>query len=455
MARSSADGSRRARILFAVTCACAVGAEGSARAGSIDCTNATNVPNPVYLSGSTSAKSLVLSLAQALGTSISLIYDSKAACDGLTDATTSQPAEGTVLYASPTKGFLTCTGATSGGVTQVYPPPYADVGLSDVYASSCLPAISLGSSFGDFQGAVQAFEIVVPWQSSEFAISAEAAYVVFGFAGQQYQVMPWTDPSAIWVRGPTSAAQLMVADAIGLTASKWLSTVPPDAGAAQALSTNSAMASEIADANSSKPNTTIGILASSVTDPAKAPPGLNDAGATGGIKPLAFQAQNQECSYYADSDLSHYDKINVRQGRYAIWGPMHYITAVDGSGDPVANAQASSDAVPSTSAAVQTFIQVVTHKDLTDATTPTLQTVIKAETTAGFVPDCAMQVRRTSELGPEASYAPATECGCYFESLAGDGATLSPNCTTTCKTDADCGDGGAYPHCNFGYCEAQ
>jgi hypothetical protein len=448
--------STEALALFAATAACLVTVGSSAHAASIDCTDAANVPNPVYLSGSTSAKPLVLALAQALGPSISLIYDSKAACDGLTDATGTQSAAGSVLFASATKGYLTCTGATTGGTTAPYPPFYADVGLSDVYASSCMPSIAVGGNgYADWLGAIQAFEIVVPWTSSEYAISADAAYVVFGFAGQQYTVDPWNDPSAIWTRGSTAAAQIIIGDAVGLSASKWLSTLAADAGAGQVLTSNTTMASEIANANSSKPNTTIGILASSASDPLKAPPGTSDAGAaTGGIRPLAFQAQHQECSYYADSDLSHFDKINVRQGRYAIWGPMHYVTSVDGGGNPAANPQASNDAVPSSSAAVQAFIQVVTHKNLTDATTPTLQTVVKAEASASFVPDCAMQVQRTSELGAEASYQPNLGCGCYFESLTGGGATLSPYCAA-CNTDADCGEGGGYPHCNFGFCEAQ
>jgi hypothetical protein len=141
----------------------------------------------------------------------------------------------------------------------------------------------------------------------------------------------------------------------------------------------------------------------------------------------------------------------VRQGRYAIWGPLHFVAGVDGSGNAVA--AGTTNPVPSTNAGVAALVNAITHNGLTASTTPTLQTVVQAEATAHFVPDCAMQVSRTTEVGAEASYQPTNACGCYFESLTGGGTTLSSYCRT-CTTNADCADAGAYSHCNFGYCEA-
>jgi hypothetical protein len=424
-----------------------------AHAASIDCSNATNVPNPVYIAGSTTAKPFILNLAKALGSSVSLIYSPEPACNGLDDvlASPAQQETATPSFASPTKGFLSCTAGTG-----PYPAFNVDIALSDVYATSCIaPQLSVGTGYADWLGAIQAFEFVVPWTSSEFSISADAAYVVFGFAAQNYVVTPWNDPTAIWTRGDTAAAQLILGQAIGLSAAKWLSTASAEAGAAQVLSSSTVMATTISGANATKPNSTIGILGSSSTDPLKSAPGVSDAGAaTGGVKPLAFQAIGQDCGYYADSALSTYDKINVRQGRYAVWGPLHFVTSVDGSGNPTVNPQASANLVPSTQASVETVINAITHKGLSNGSTPTLQAVIAAEAGASFIPDCAMQVKRTSELGAEASYQPALGCGCYFESLTGGGTTLSSYCST-CSVDADCADAGGYPHCNFGYCEAQ
>ena len=418
-------------------------------ASAYDCTKLTN---PVYIAGSTAVKPFLLTLAQALGTQVRLVYAAPASCNGLQDIVASPPQTETssASYLDPTTGALdSCTAGTL-----PYPAINIDIGVSDVFPSTCIaPAITLGSNYKEFRGAIQPMEIVVPWASSESSISADAAYVVFGFAAQKYIVNPWNDPTTIWTRGDASGVQLLVATAIGLSGDKWLSTLSAEAGAPQML-TSTTMITAIVNGNATKPNSTIGILGAGSADADRSAPSKTDAGvATGGIKPLAFQAKGQDCGYYPDSDLSHFDKINVRQGRYEMWGPEHFVTNVDSMGNPVASPQASSNPVPSTSANVAKVIAVITHANLTSSSMPTLDSVIKAETNAHFVPDCAMQVMRTSEVGAEASYQPKMACGCYYESIIGNGTTFSSYCTT-CKASTDC-KVAAYPACNFGYCEAQ
>jgi ABC-type phosphate transport system substrate-binding protein len=420
-------------------------------ASAYDCTTLTNT---VYIAGSSASKPLLLSLAQALGKSVSLIYAAPSSCIGLEDVVASPPQteSSSASYLDPDTGVVeACTAGSN-----PYPPINVDIGVADVFPSSCItPAISLGTTYKEFRGAIQPMEIVVPWTSTESSISADAAYVVFGFAAQTYIVNPWNDPAAIWTRGDTSGTQLMIANAIGLSGDKWLTKLSAEAGALQILAGSSNMVTAIVDGNASMPNSTIGILSAGSADPDRSAPGKNDAGAaTGGIKPLAFQAKNQDCGYYPDSDISHFDKINVRQGRYDIWGPLHLVTNVDGSGNPLASPQTSSNPVPSTSANVAKVIATITHENLTSTSSPALDVVITAEAKAAFVPDCAMQVSRTSEDGPEASYQPKMACGCFYESIIGSGTTFSGYCTT-CKSSTDCKKVVGYPVCNFGYCEAQ
>jgi hypothetical protein len=64
------------------------------------------------------------------------------------------------------------------------------------------------------------------------------------------------------------------------------------------------------------------------------------------------------------------------------------------------------------------------------------------------VPECAMRVRRTEELGPMASFAPAGACGCYFEKVANG----STSCQV-CSSANDCPPSS--PACSYGYCETQ
>jgi hypothetical protein len=191
----------------------------------------------------------------------------------------------------------------------------------------------------------------------------------------------------------------------------------------------------------------IGILAAGSADPLRGLPGVTDAGVpTGGFKALAFQAKGQQCGYLPDSDSTHYDRINVRQGRYDIWGPLHMVTKVDGSGAPL-------------DPNVKKVIDFITAHGFTasDASAPDFETLIKGDVAAFTVPDCAMQVSRSAEVttdqgGGMASYQPPVGCGCYFESLVAGGTPYSKYCQS-CTSNASCPS--AYPACNFGFCEVQ
>lgn len=435
-----------------------------ARAATIDCNDKTAVPNPVYIAGSTASKPFLVSMAKVLATTstpVSIVYAGSASCQGLADvaSTPTMPdISAAWSYINSSGTFVSCF--TSANVQENF---IADIGVADVYPSSCLnPMVTPSATQTDFHGPIQPMEIVVPWTSSEFSISYDAAYTVFGFAAQApYVVSPWNDPTAIFTRDDTSGTQTMTANAIGLLASKWLHGLTPDAAAPQMLTSSGVMLSTIQDANSTKPNTTIGILSAGTVDPAKSAPSTSDAGKiSGGVKPLAFQAKDEDCGYYADSDLNHFDKINVRQGRYAIWGPIHFLANVDGSGNAVVNPDGqgtSGNVNASANAAVQALISVVTTKGLSATSVPTLQADITAQANAFFVPQCAMEVARSGEVnlttsGGVSSYAPTGACGCYYESLFG--ATVSPHCQT-CTSNTDCGDAGVYKVCNYGYCEAQ
>jgi ABC-type phosphate transport system substrate-binding protein len=432
---------------------------GPARAANVDCSNSTTVPNPVYIAGSSASQPVLQAIAKVLAAQsppISILYSGPSSCLGLEDVVAGQTESTTWKYLDPTTGAAdTCVAGAN-----AYPASYVDIGVSDVFPASCVqPPVTVGSGFKEFHGAIQAMEIVVPWASSESSISQDAAYTVFGFGAEMYQVSPWTQSSAIWIRNPASGSQVMTANAIGLVATKWLSGLSPDAAAVQENGTTGNLLAALATTAATAPNATIGILSAGTLDPLRGAPGTNDAGgATGGYKPLAFEAKDESCGYYADSDLSHYDKINVRQGRYAIWGPLHFLTNVDGSGNPLANPSNGSNLVPSTTANVVTVIKMIQHAGLA-VNDPGLKTIITAEASAHFVPDCAMEVARTAEVtlntsGGEMSYAPPGACGCFFESLEGGGTTISPYCQT-CAADPDCADAGVYTHCNYGYCEAQ
>jgi len=418
------------------TMVCAVGALAacgvlttSLAADAADC---STFKNPVYVAGSSASKPIWAALGQTFSAiGVTVIYQGPSSCVGLSDVTTS------VADAKPAVAF---DGTSSAGVACTNPGT-VNIGVSDVFPTSCAN-FTLPSGYKDFQGPVQVMLMAVPYQSTESSISADAAYAVFGWGGTNYAVGNWTNPSQIFIRSSTSGTETMIGSAIGLASTKWLSQAP-DGGAAQQEADSAHVLSALQAAGSgATPNAAIGILAADFGDTYRGAPGTSDAGAvTGGLKILAFQAKNQTCGYLPDSDATHFDKINVRQGRYDIWGPLHMVTAVDGSGKP-------------TNANAATILNYVTATGLAAAD---YQNLIKVDAAAHVIPQCAMQVSRSAEVTPDqpgmASYAPTSACGCYYEAQVNGGTPYSKYCKA-CGSATDCTN-SAYPKCNFGFCEAQ
>ncbi len=55
---------------------------------------------------------------------------------------------------------------------------------------------------------------------------------------------------------------------------------------------------------------------------------------TAQINTLAYQDSDQTCGYWPDSTSTGNDKRNVRDGHYALWGPLHLLTIINAQGYP-------------------------------------------------------------------------------------------------------------------------
>jgi hypothetical protein len=402
----------------------------------------------VYATGAQSATPYLAQLSQVFASQtppVNLVYFQTQSCAAVTALTSSPPAaqSGSAFYWTTTVDGgapveSTCTPAT---------PVYPDAAVSDVYATTCEGA-TVPANEKEFSGPVQAMAFAVNSSSTATVISEEAAHVVFkdiGLTNPSYLVAPWTNPAQLYIRagGATGAgSRFMIGSAIGLADTDWSSAITNVETSASALL--GAISGAGATANADE---TLGILATPNTDPNRP----NSASKTP-VKELAFQANGQECGYLPDSSNASFDKLNVRQGRYVIWGPIHFITAVSG-GKPVNSSSTPGDSA--TDAAVQELIDLLTlNTTLTDGQA---EASIQAAAQAGVVADCAMQVQRTGEATPkpvEYSYSPPEgSCGCYWESqtIAGATPTGCHTCTasTACKTNYP-----ATPVCRYGFCEA-
>ncbi len=295
----------------------------------------------------------------------------------------------------------------------------ADIGTSDVFGTTC--GFDADSAIAvDALAPIQAMIFVAPKTSPERAISAEAARLVFGYGGtyeNKFTAAPWTNLDHIQRRNPTSGTQNLIGEFIGVPSSKFLGV--ENTG-------TSAMISSVQMTSSSDAAATIGILDVVNGDPTDVRVSL---------RVLAFQAEDQHCAFHPDSTEGKLDKHNVRDGHYALWGPIHVYSRPNAMTN-VGN--------------VVKYLSVEPAPDSADnEADKTTSELIKIVAGGSLVPSCAMRVRRTSDGGSLLPQVPNRSCACYFDQLTTGETTCSP-----CATNFDCTSADA-PSCNFGFCEQQ
>ena len=286
-----------------------------------------------------------------------------------------------------------------------------DIGESDVFAEDCplpsgqsewVPGSAAYPQVGHYLGPIQAMVFVVPPQSSQRVISAEAARMVFGMGGAQGVSKPWVDPSRMLMRGPTTGTNNILSRAIDVPNDKWWGVD---------TQTAAAMQTAILSTSASDAEATIGTLSIDYADK------LRDS-----LHILSFQAKGQLAGFLPDSTSNSFDKNNVRDGHYSPWGPIHLYTQLS-AGQVTAEAAA--------------FIVPFTIPN---------QALIDATIAGGTVPVCAMHVSRDQEMGPLKTFKPTFACDCYYDFKVSNG-----NQCQKCGGPADCP--AAQPACNLGYCE--
>jgi hypothetical protein len=457
----------RAHALAAALGAVALVASPAARAAAPACSNTALFPNPVYVSGASVAKPLVQALAKVIAPlGVSIIYQNPDSCLGLADIVANQASTESgisTLYLAPDGVSTTACTLDSDS------PQPVDIAVSEVYASTCPSAIDAGAAgLVEVLGPINAMVFAVPGgtnPSTATSISAEAAYTIFGYDAATYIVQPWNTPGGIFVREETSGSEAMIGVAIGLPAAKWANALTGSASPQQ--ETTSTKMTTALQTSSAPPSATIGVLGSENVY------STNATSPTVPLNILAYQHSTQSCGYYPSTTAKAMDQLNVRQGRYAIWGPLHFFAHVNGAG------QLTGPDADAVAAVLDQFIATGETPDAplypigslgapadagadgasplgTDGgvtvSTAAKQAFIAAEPTPGFVvPWCAMETIRDGEMGPEASYQSPEPCSCFFETTA-QGAPVSGHTCTSCSATASC---PGTQVCRYGYCEVQ
>src|SRR6185295_17836691 len=193
---------------------------------------------------------------------------------------------------------------------------------------------------------------------TQVAISAEAAHTVFAAGGNGGRAMPWTDDQYYFTRGAGTGTTILPSMAIKLDPTRWWGI--------DRLSATNLVASMVA-VDPTAAERTIGVLSSDFADKNR-----------GNLRTLAFQQAGQKFGYLPDSTKDSFDKANVRDGHYPIWGAIHLMAATASGGAPS----------PAASALISQLVASMLK-----------QPVLTAIVAAGFVPACAMTVTHDAEVG--------------------------------------------------------
>jgi hypothetical protein len=126
----------------------------------------------------------------------------------------------------------------------------------------------------------------------------------------------------------------------------------------------------------------------------------------------------QSNGFLPDSTATAFDKRSVREGHYAAWAHVFYLTkvaAVDGGTAQPVNANA------------KLLIDILT--DTANPGIPAGLDPVALVANKGLVPLCAMTVTRSTEGGNLSLFSPPDPCGCYYESKVGTAPTSCIACS--------------------------
>jgi hypothetical protein len=284
-----------------------------------------------------------------------------------------------------------------------------DMGVSNLYSPTCNTSTATyetGGTVRDYTGPVVPFVLSVPSASTQVSISAEAAHIVFGLGGHGSDGLkdaaPWTDPTYYFIRNSSSGSTVLTAQLVNVPKTKFWGI--------DRLSTDNLRDSMLVSA---APEQSIGILSIDYADKNR-----------GNLRSLYLQSRGQLCGYLPDSNKNTFDKMNVRDGHYPLWGYVHFLTPIGAGGVP--------------SDAAKAFITRFSVARLDQA-------LIDNIIAASLIPQCAMKVVRTGE-GSDFKPQTGLQCGCYFDFKATGKTSCQP-----CQSGSDCP--ASRSACNYGYCE--
>lgn len=353
------------------------------RAGRAEAAPCSMVPNSVLVTGAMSAEPLVKQVARLLAredaTPMTVMWQLKNSCSGVEavvkDTQPGSCAAGACAFGKAKFWTLDPRDLDPKECELEMRGSKVDLAVSDVFPQTC-PVFAGAQLTGilDIPGPVSAYALLGAKQSTEGAMHAEEGHFVFG-VGKAAGVTPWVNDNALLLLGDQFAGQLLLAQQTKLPPGRWKGALVKDD-------------SELLTSLYNDTQASVGILPTTLLDSRRS-----------SVRVLAFQARGQRGAFYPDRKNSSFEKQNVRDGHYPLWGYMHMILRQD-PGMPTQPLSVRGGRL----AEILLGRKVVASKD------PVLLQV-----QSGLVPQCAMKVSRQSDQGPLQPLVNSEPCGCWFE----------------------------------------
>lgn len=377
--------------------------------------------NPVYVSGGPAVEPYLRQVAQLLQRSetqrLTVIWQLKSSCNAVDTVVRDTGASCTAATCmtgqasfwtldprdnDPKECDLPTTGAR------------VDVALSDVFPQTC-PAWSQTPPTGviDYSpstGPISPYAIVMAQQAGETAIHATEGHFVFGM-GKAAEIPPWQNDAVIFSFGDQDAGQLLVGQQLRMALGRW-----------KGVSVDTA--EKAINLLYSDPAQGIGVLPTTVLDKRRAE-----------VKALAFKAMQGRAAYWPDRRPELFDKANVRDGHYPIWGYLHAVMQKDPAMPTMPRSKAG-----------QRLADYVLGVSSTVGGKETLLLQVQS----GLVPRCAMKVARKDDRSPMTPWVSSDSCHCWYDKNVQGGVLGCSECPD--GMDATCGGIGK---CRRKLCEVQ
>jgi hypothetical protein len=380
------------------------------------------LPNPIVVVGSTDFEPLLKELAVKLAaepqpTTIVIVSLGSQAkpCAGIQSVVAS-----TDFGGAPGRYYALVGGTITPKSCSFPAGQTAHIAISEVFYESCAAVPQpKPADIADLLGPVLPIAFVVPKTSSLRYVTYEEARAVFGCGVSSARTVAGVFDDSKWVfcRDPAAGTQIAVARNLGLSNS----TFPGcrfyngDGRLIVDLIPRSGDPAVVGDDHAPTPGT-IGFVAVGEIERNRE---------AGNI--LAFRAQGQTQAFHPHSRPELTDQSNVRDGHYPLWGYTHLVARMTGGSlSPQASELIGWINGTKTSPKVDPFF---------------------LEVAAGFIPQCAMKVKRTSDGGLLSRYAPPRACHCAFEAQS---AKIIPAGCTPCASASGCTGGLT---CQYGFCD--